>query len=61
MKTEKVGAHDPMVFGGTLGIWVECECGWIGPGCFSEFSALAAHGQHVSSVSPREGTQNAND
>lgn len=58
MSTETVDAHDPMVFqSGALGIWVECECGWIGPGCFSEFSALSAHGQHVSSVSPREGTQ----
>lgn len=58
MSTETVDAHDPMVFqSGALGIWVECECGWIGPGRVTENLALAAHARHVEGVSPREGTQ----
>ena len=55
MSETTVGAHDPMVFYGTvfgspLGVWVECECGWISQSFFTERPALLAHSRHVEAV-----------
>lgn len=51
MSAQEVGEHDPMVFAGSmLGVWIECECGWISPGYYTETNALKAHEKHVSKV-----------
>lgn len=44
-----VGDHDPMVFegGSALGVWVECECGWISPSYYTQTNALKSHDRHV--------------
>lgn len=53
MSAQEVGEHDPMVFegGSMLGVWVECECGWISPSYYTEATALKAHAKHVEKVS----------
>ncbi len=46
-----IGAHEPMVFRAEkFGVWVECECHWIGPSCSTEASALAAHADHADAL-----------
>ncbi len=46
--SEMVAPHAPVVMrGGQLGVWVECECGWVGPGHYTESGALLAHARHV--------------
>lgn len=52
----EVDSHEPYLMGHTpgekfgvvlnLGIWVECECGWIGPSTDSRVKALQAHSFH---------------
>lgn len=46
-----VGEHDPIVMAGLGAVWVECECSWIGPSCYTEAAALKSHAKHVEMVS----------
>ena len=48
MSGQQIGEHDPVVMEAPrLGIWIECECGWISPSYHTDANALKAHAKHV--------------
>ena len=45
--------HTPSGHLRSLGCWVECECGWIGPSRPTEAAAEEAHAAHVKAKTTR--------
>lgn len=46
-----IGDHDVVAHSAPgMGVWIECECGWIGPSRASEREAFKTHAAHVGKV-----------